>query len=963
MSRFSRVFFSLIIAILLIGFPSPRAGWLLNDIPVCTDVAQQQKPVIAPDGEEGSFVAWEDARSNNDVFIQRYDTDGNALWAANGINLSETEEGAQDPAILPDGEGGAFVVFLTDSSFCMTGGQYCDFFYTAWCSRMSLARIAPDGSILWKKHLAPISPTGLSNLISERYDWMFDDGEGGVVIIWEMSQGYSANLDCDPPTQPCSGSWAPFHLYAQRIDAQGNRLWGAMPVSVCPNASLQGSYGAARDESGNIFVAWTDLRNEGYQYGDIYAQKMDADGNVLWAPAGAPVIMYTAKQIAPYVVPDGSGSVFIAWKDHRSALNPDNIHIYAQRLDRSGNAAWAPEGILITDNFGPKNVLGITASTPGSCIIFWANGDYTYGGSLYAHRIDTTGSELWQAEGLPVSEGSSTAVSARGIPAEDGGAVFAWEQEGLCYDGCAFRAIWGTSANDIFAAGDRGNIYHYDGTSWSYMENPAKYYPLYAMWGTAPDNVYAAGSAYIVHYNGYAWHSESNPAGYYSVIRGIWGSGPDDIYAVGPGILHFDGRGWSKVDSTGDWSLYGVHGNSSTDIYAIGDNFIVHYDGSRWTRTNLPYSSLRGIWVSPENHIFIPTYEGMIHNDGSGWATLPLGANFTYGQSVWGDGSGNVYAVFNLGYVLHYNGTTATTIQIAPWHQYMYGIWGTAGNDMWTCGYPRSVRHFDGSEWTSVYETSGTLYMNKVDSAGNPLWNEDGAPVTTGYAEQTGLALTSDGYGNALLAWRDSRSINWNIYARKVSFARGPIVATELMSFDASRVGAGISVSWQLFHYDEGSEFSVSRAAGSDIGWTEISPAISRDDLTFSFVDSTVEAPARYRYRVRVGDDAGSRILFETDAIAVPAPPLALDQNFPNPFNPATTIRYCLPARCRVSLRIYDVSGRLIADLIDQDQTPGRHSITWNGEDTHGRRTASGIYFCRLRAGKQVLSRKMVLLR
>jgi hypothetical protein len=444
----------------------------------------------------------------------------------------------------------------------------------------------------------------------------------------------------------------------------------------------------------------------------------------------------------------------------------------------------------------------------------------------------------------------------------------------------------------------------------------------------------------------------------------MWGSGPDDIYAVGPGILHFDGSSWSKVDSTGDWSLYGVYGTSSTDIYATGDNFIVHYDGSSWTKTELPYTKLRGIWVSAGNHTFISTFEGMIHNDGSGWAKLPLDAHFAYGQGVWGDSSSNVYAVFDMGYVLHYDGATATTTQIAPSLQFVYGIWGPGGSDLWACGYPRNVRHFDGSRWVSVYETSGTLYMNKVDEAGNVLWTDYGAPVSTGFAEQTGLSMVRDGEGNALLAWRDSRNINWDIYARKVSLEHGPIGAIVLVNFTAGLLDTGIKVAWELSRFDESEAFSISRSGGrAGVAWTAIAPAISRDGLSFSFIDHAVEAGAQYRYRIQISYEHGNRMLFETNAVSTPRLPLVLHQNVPNPFNPSTSIRYYLPEKCHVKITVYDASGRRIAALIDRAQPAGHYSIAWNGRDNLGRDASSGIYFCRLQAGNDVRSRKMVLIR
>jgi len=89
-----------------------------------------------------------------------------------------------------------------------------------------------------------------------------------------------------------------------------------------------------------------------------------------------------------------------------------------------------------------------------------------------------------------------------------------------------------------------------------------------------------------------------------------------------------------------------------------------------------------------------------------------------------------------------------------------------------------------------------------------------------------------------------------------------------------------------------------------------------------------------------------------------------LEQNFPNPFSPKTTIRYALPAASRVSLRIFDVSGRLVRQLVhEHEQRPGRYDVVWEGTDLAGRRVVPGLYFYRLQAGAFRETRKMVILK
>jgi len=89
----------------------------------------------------------------------------------------------------------------------------------------------------------------------------------------------------------------------------------------------------------------------------------------------------------------------------------------------------------------------------------------------------------------------------------------------------------------------------------------------------------------------------------------------------------------------------------------------------------------------------------------------------------------------------------------------------------------------------------------------------------------------------------------------------------------------------------------------------------------------------------------------------------ALLPNYPNPFNPSTTIRYAISERSAVRLRIFDVSGKEIATLVNQDQLAGTYEARWTGWDESGRSVASGVYYSRLESGSRVSTQKMILLK
>jgi Zn-dependent metalloprotease len=91
--------------------------------------------------------------------------------------------------------------------------------------------------------------------------------------------------------------------------------------------------------------------------------------------------------------------------------------------------------------------------------------------------------------------------------------------------------------------------------------------------------------------------------------------------------------------------------------------------------------------------------------------------------------------------------------------------------------------------------------------------------------------------------------------------------------------------------------------------------------------------------------------------------PFVVDQNVPNPFNPSTEIHYSLPFEMLMSLKIYDVEGRMIRTLADGTMTAGDHVATWDGRDSSGGMVASGIYYYRLESPEYGATRKMVLMK
>ncbi|MCB2199284.1 T9SS type A sorting domain-containing protein [bacterium] len=122
----------------------------------------------------------------------------------------------------------------------------------------------------------------------------------------------------------------------------------------------------------------------------------------------------------------------------------------------------------------------------------------------------------------------------------------------------------------------------------------------------------------------------------------------------------------------------------------------------------------------------------------------------------------------------------------------------------------------------------------------------------------------------------------------------------------------------------------------------------------------TVDLPI-YGDRVFVISDT----LFEVSAPEERAQPLewSLDANYPNPFNPSTTIRYTVPQTANVKLAVYNLLGQRVATLVDGNRMAGRHSVVWNGTSLGGLPVASGLYFYTLEGDGFVQTRKMLLVK
>ena len=142
---------------------------------------------------------------------------------------------------------------------------------------------------------------------------------------------------------------------------------------------------------------------------------------------------------------------------------------------------------------------------------------------------------------------------------------------------------------------------------------------------------------------------------------------------------------------------------------------------------------------------------------------------------------------------------------------------------------------------------------------------------------------------------------------------------------------------------------------------------------TYSFSDTDLPDATEVYYYLRQIDLDGSSARSEVIEVSLSSTlisqqvlPLAneLRQNFPNPFNPETTISFDLDDHAIVSLHIYDVTGQVVRELISgQNFAAGRYEQLWDGKDNRGLAVGSGLYLYRIQSDKFTAMRKMVLLK
>jgi hypothetical protein len=165
-----------------------------------------------------------------------------------------------------------------------------------------------------------------------------------------------------------------------------------------------------------------------------------------------------------------------------------------------------------------------------------------------------------------------------------------------------------------------------------------------------------------------------------------------------------------------------------------------------------------------------------------------------------------------------------------------------------------------------------------------------------------------------------------------------------------------------VLHVYDGSDLNAPEFPGSPFSGSTIPGAMTATNaqgaLTFNFSSDRQDNAAGWKAEIVA--DAISNI---SERAQFPVEVFKLYPNYPNPFNPSTTIRYQLPEFSRVSIQIYNMLGQSVRTLISGEQIAGTHELQWDGRNNSGIESPSGVYLLKIQAGRYASNQKLLLMR
>ena len=418
MNRRSAFWLALVVALVVGGITAVRAIWVADGVLLCTEPGNQYGANQTTDGSGGAIVAWFDLRSPNPgIYAQRIGATGGLEWGAQGAPLYTYTSGGgpQAPDLSSDGSGGAIVVWND---------------YRPGATDIYGQRVDDSGTAQWAAAGLPIcTATGY-----QFWPVPVSDGAGGAIIAWKDGRG------------------ADYDVYAQRVDASGAAQWTVNGVPICTATGNQESIQIVPDGAGGAIIVWADNRGADT---DVYAQRINASGTTLWTANGRAICTLSGWQGGPQTARTGAGGAIIVWTDQRAGNND----IYAQRVNGSGSVLWTANGIPACADLAYQSTAAVTTDGANGAIIAWEDAR-TGAFTIFTQRISSSGAPMWIVNGIQATPGVGTGAQllAQLVSDGTGGAIITWHLANYGGNVDAQRVnssgalLWGSNGVKICAA-------------------------------------------------------------------------------------------------------------------------------------------------------------------------------------------------------------------------------------------------------------------------------------------------------------------------------------------------------------------------------------------------------------------------------------------------------------------------------------------------------------------------------
>jgi hypothetical protein len=689
--------------------------------------------------------------------------------------------------------------------------------------------------------------------------------------------------------------------------------WPVDGLPVCTEEGTQTGLQAVPDDMRGLFLVWMDYRDGQSR---LYAQHVDGDGNVLWAENGVPLGDGDGAQSAACISTDGAGEPWIVWQEASG--------IYVEHLDAAGNPAFIDSGGLnafTADNRDPV----CSADGTGGIMLAWISEDAGGDAGVWVFRINAGGMwdfpQSWIRIGTDVAPDARLSYAANASPGD--GILLGWEGVHGAYVQWVDASLtprWG-GPDGLQISGPLGT----EDSIVAIVDRQAPSGGAYPVFEGCDVGIHCWVNVAAVHADGTV---ESGAGGLYYDI--------DELDLAGVEVVDNGQDGFFCVYAMED--LHYCPGN--LDLFA--DNY--DYD----------YAPL---WSTQ-----IATLEDREQFAGLDAALKPDTGDLFVG---WQDGEPT-----DEGRLYHAVIDRATGG--ASERKIVSGAYTDEAPHLLSSGfYLPSLMSHPLATWVDARNPGTDIYANSLstdwpDTNVIGLYTSDDPSTAVSYAHVPIGPLTlylcvkhyrQDG---PLSAWECLLEIPPGIDHMFTTY-RG--AGTNSVEAPAYQVVCGVPLPAEDFMVL--AEIHLFNLGGPQA--LRLHP-VAAPCLPGQMALISADEPGVCRPMEWASGDEDAPVFHINDpTVGVPGSPakcLRLHANAPNPFNPRTTIRFDLPAAARVTLGVYDLAGRLVRVLRDGELRPaGRHIAAWDGRDDAGRAVPAGVYVCRLEAGMEIETRRMVLVR